>query len=593
MEARSEIKEGKKIEGAEKLLKVGELLAKQEEYEAAAGVFEEAAKVFDSMYEAVDALTAYDNATLMLIRLPQTPEVYKRIAEMNTAAAKIAEQASEYKRASEYYFRAIDFVEDENETKQLNLRAADALESLVDIKEEQGDFPETLSLLRKVGRLYYMADDQELGERINDRAVRVAHRWAERAKNAGDYLSAGNALAEAAQIMQTKGDSPEATRTMMEAGELYEAADLYEKAGNIYDAAQEAYKLQRLTSARNQAISKAAEAYLKLEGKPEVVAPLVVKSGNLFDEIGRVMKAKWAFKRGSELFGELAAKAAAENDIESEKRYLRYQAMCLKRWGYADRAQDIYGQVTQYYLNQASAEEKKDNLEQQAIALEEAAEVLTESENSEEANKEIERAIGLYTSLAETAAQGEDNEAASRYYSRAADCAMKIDDKERHDVYHLKASEMAAAAAEFYDSIDVAELSTIWRRTAGQEALKSGTPDATERAINLLTQSAEGFRKIGEEREAFEDLFIVFETRFLKLPNKKRPINKIVKMMEEIAMGSQDELMSALTSIVRALNSGNHIGALLTLQEREEELLQKADRIRTLVAQSKRVRLGK
>ena len=93
---------------------------------------------------------------------------------------------------------------------------------------------------------------------------------------------------------------------MMEAGELYEAAELYEKAGNIYDAAQEAYKIQRLTSARNQAMSKAAEAYLKMEGAPEAVAPLLVKGGNMFLEIGRPMKAKWAFKRGNELFGELA-----------------------------------------------------------------------------------------------------------------------------------------------------------------------------------------------------------------------------------------------------------------------------------------------
>lgn len=589
-EGRGEIEEGNNLSGAQKLVKAADALAKNSEFEKASGIYAEAASAFAVAYEAFESFMSYDNAVLMLVRLPQTPEVYRQISELNQAAARVAEDASEFKRASEYYLRAKDFVEDEDVAKQLNMKAADALESLADTKEEEGDLSETVGLLRKVGRLYYMADDEELGERINDRAVRVAHRWAEQAKRKGDFLSAGNALAEAAQIMATKADSPEATRTMMEAGELYEAANLFEKAGNIYDAAQEAYKLQRLTSARNQAISKAAEAYLKLEGKAEVVAPLLVKAGDLFREIGRVMKAKWAFKRGSELFEELAVNAASENDVESEKRYLRYQAMCLERWGYHDEASAIYRQVTDFYLSQANQEEEKGDSEQQAIALEEAAEVLTEAGLQEEAKKQIERAIELYTNLAEKSTAAEDNESSSKFYSKAADCAKKIGDAEDFCEYHLKSSERAVAAAEFYESIEVKELSTIWKRTAGQEALKSGNTNAIERAIDLLTQSAEGFRSAGEQREAFEDLYVVFETRFLNLPDKKRPINNVIKLMEEIAMEKQDYVMQALASIVRALNTGNHIGALLTLQENEEELLQKADRIRQLIAHSKQVR---
>jgi tetratricopeptide (TPR) repeat protein len=589
-EGRCEIEDGNRDSGTAKLLKAANLLDRKQEYEKASHIFTEVAELLAGLYRAEEALQAYDNATLMLVRVPQTPEAYRRISELNQAAAKIAEQAGEFKRASEYYFRAKDFVEDEDTSRMLSMKAADALESLADIKEEEGDYAETVSLLRKVGRLYYMADDEELGERINDRAVRVAHRWAESARKAGDYLSAGNALAEAAQIMQTKGDSPEATRTMMEAGELYEAANLFEKAGNIYDAAQEAYKLQRLTSARNQAISKAAEAYLKLEGKPEVVAPLLVKGGHLFSEIGRVMKAKWAFKRGGELFAELAERAASDNEVESEKQYLRYQAMCLRRWGQEDKASDIYRQVTEFYLKQAEEEEKAGNLEQQAIALEEAAEVFTEADQIEEAKKQVERAISLYTDLAEGATETEDNESASKHYSRAADCAKRIGDEDLYRQYHLKASERAVAAAAFYDSIEVTELATIWRRTAGQEALKSGGLDVVETAINLLAQSAEGFRKVNEDKEAFEDLFVVFEARFLFLPDKRKPINNIIKTMEEISMAQQDEVISALTSIVRALNAGNHIGALLTLQENEDHLLSKADRIRALISQSKLVR---
>ena len=43
-------------------------------------------------------------------------------------------------------------------------------------------------------------------------------------------------------------------------------------------------------------------------------------------------------------------------------------------------------------------------------------------------------------------------------------------------------------------------------------------------------------------------------------------------------------------SLIRALNTGNHIGALLILQENEEDLLDKEKRIRAMIDQSKIVR---
>ena len=589
-QARKEAEEGELESAAAKLADVADALAKKDNYETASQIYAEAGDLYKRAYKAYECFKALDSATLMLIRLPQTPEVFKQIVELNTKAAKVAEEATEYKKAYDYYFRAKDFTESEEEKKHLNLRAADALENLADLKEDEEDYSEAVSLLRKVGRLYFMADDEELGTRIYDRAVRIARKWADAAKKKGDFLSAGNALAEAAQLMQTRGDSPEATRTMIDAGELYEAAHLYEKAGNIFDAAQEAYKLQRLTSARNQAMYRAAEAYLKLEGKPEVVAPLLVKGGNLFQEVGRVMKAKWAFKRGSELFGELAKKAASEKDTESEKKYLRYQAMCLDRWGQDEDAASLYAQVIDFYLAQAKSEAENGSKEQQAIALEEAAEVLVEANKKSEAEAQITTALQLYVDLAEEATQGEDNEGASKFYSNAAECAIKLGDKEQYSQLHGKASERAEAAAEFYADLGVNELATIWKRTAGREALLTGSSKLIDKAINLLSQSAAGFESANEPTEAFEDLFQVFETRFMHLPDKKRPIKKVIKSMDSIAMAAQDEVMSAMMSIIHSLNTGNHIGALLILQENEEDLLQKSARIRSLIDQSKKVR---
>lgn len=589
-EARSAIGEGNKEHGAKLLLAYANRLATKMEYEQAAKIYEEAALAYRDFYEASEAFKAFEGATLMLIRLPQGPEVYQEIVRLNKIAARVAEEATEYKKAADFYFRAQDFVEKDDEKSALNIKAADALENLADTKEVEEEYGEAISLLRKVSRLYYTAGDDELGERINDRAAKLAKRWAEIAKQKGDYLSAGNALAEAAQIMDTQGESPEATRIMMDAGDLYEAAELYEKAGNIYDAAQEAYKLQRLTSARKQAMSKAAEAYLKMQGTAEAVAPLLVKGGNMFDEIGRPMKAKWAFKRANELFGELAEKAKTQHDIESEKRYLRFQAMCLKNWGQTDEADEIYRKVIDHYLQQATKEQEASNKELQALSLEEAAEVLDESGNATDARMHLENALQLYVELAEESSTSEDPEGASKLYSKSAECAMKLGETERYESFHRMASEKAENAAEYYQELGVPELATIWVRTAGCEALLTNSSDMIEKAIDLLSKSAEGFREANELKEAFEDLFTVFETRFIHHPDKRKPINDTIKMMDEIAVNTQDEVMLAIMSLVRALITGNHIGALLILQEHEEALLDKEKRIRTLIAQSKVMR---
>ena len=591
--ARIAIEEGKKEEGVGQLIQAADKFVSDTEFEKAAKVYEEAALLYKDLYDADECFKTFDKATLMLVRLPQDDDVYTELVRVNSVAAKIAEAATEYKKAADFYFRAKDFAMSDDVKQSLNIRAADALENIADAKEEEENFADAIGLLRKVSRLYYSADDDELGERINSRAIKIAQHWAKISKEKGDYLSAGNALAEAAQIMQASGESPDATRTMMEAGELYEAANLFEKAGNIYDAAQEAYKLQRLTSARNQALFKAAEAYMKMDGNPEAVAPLLVKSGNMFQELGRVMKTKWAFKRASEMFEELAKNAEKAHDVESEKKYLRFQAMCLRNWGHEERAEQIYNEVREYYLNQASTRSGEGDKELQALALEEAAEVFTESGQDDESKKLIEQAIDLYIELADASSVSDDHETSSKLYSKAADCAVKLGDIERNESFHWMASEKAEKAAELYKELGVPELATIWTRTAGTEALLTNSQKMAEKAIEQLTKSAEGFKEANEIIEAFEDLFSVFEARFLYYPTKRRSIKSTIKLMAELTMMKQDDSMSALLSIVRAINEGNHIGALLMLQENEEDLLAKVDRVQKLITQSKKERATK
>lgn len=558
-------------------------LASKGLHNKAAKLYEQAALIYRDLYKAPECFGAVEKAILMLVRRGASPEAYSEIVRLSEIAASTALDATEYKQAADFYFRAAEFAASDKDKTEFSVKGADALEDLADLREEEQDFSETVSLLKKVSRLYYSSGDPELGERIKNRAERVALRWAKDAKDKGDLVSAGNALAEAAQIMQTRGEpTEEAPRLMMEAGELYEKAGLLEKAGNIYDAAQEAYGLQRLSGSRKQALTKSAEAYLKMEGKPEVVAPLLVKAGNMFTELGGV-KAKWAFKRASDLFGELAAKANTETDREAEMSYLRHQAMCLKSWGSKKEAEAIYKQVMDFYLAQASSEEAKGNGEFEAVSLEELAEVLTETGAVDDAKKQLEKALCIYVELAEGKTSSGEMEEGSKYYSKAADCAGKMGDEEKHSSFHRMASERATDVAKLYEEMAVPELVTMWLRNAATEALSTNQADMIEKAIELLKQSAEGFRKINENNEAFEDLFKVFETVFMNHPDAQEQIAGILGEMDGIAKSTRNYAMTSLMAVLRAIERRSYIAALLTLQEKEDDLLSKRERLMKIV----------
>jgi len=572
-------------------IQAADALASKGAHGGAAKLYEEAAQAYRDLYKNQEYFGATEKAILMFVRQGAKPEAYSEIVRLSAAAAKNAEKATEYKKAADFYFRAAEFAATEKDRTEFNTKAADALEDLADIREEEQNFNEAVTLLKKVGRLYYASGDSELGARIDDRAQKITSRWAEAAKKSGDLPSAGNALAEAAQIMQIRGELSEAPRAMMEAGELYETAGLLEKAGNIYDAAQEAFQQQRLTGARKQALLKSAEAYLKMEGAPEVLAPLLVKAGGMFTELGNV-KAKWAYKRAGELFGMLAANAIRENEPEAEKDYLRHQAMCLKSWGSRSESSAIYKQVIDYYLAQSESEAENGNKEQQAVSLEELADVVSETGDTETSRKHLATALDIYVSLAEEKVASAEMEDSSRFYSKAADCAGKLGDSEKHLLLHKMASERAVDAASLYESMSVPELATVWMRNAGLEALSTNNPEMAEKAIGFFKQSAEGFKKINETSEAFEDFFHVFEVTFEKHPEARDEIASILRQMEDMAKSIRSAPMLSLVIVLRVLEKRNYNAALLTLQAKEEDLLPKRDRLRELIelCKTKKVR---
>jgi len=577
------LKDDKKDLALKLLTQVAEGFSAKGAHENAARIFEKAGLLARDLHRIEDCLSLLEKATLMYMR-QGVPEFYPEIVRLNILAAETATYATEYGISADFFFRAVDFAASEEEKDTITLRGVESLENLADIREEERKFKDTIGLLKKISRLYYSVGDEELGERINNRAVRVAQRWADDAKERNSHLEAGNALAEIAQIMQARDEFQEAAKLMIDAGEFYEAVNLFEKAGNIYDAAQEVYKFERLTSARKQALFKAAEAYLKLEGKPEIVAPLLVKAGDMFTEVNSPMKAKWAFKRANELFAELAKIAANASDIDSEKTNLRYQAMCLKKWGNDEKAEEIYNEVIDYFLNQAKQEEERDNKEAHALSLESAASVLYEAGRKEEALEQREKAVEIYVQLADVNASAGSPEESSRFYTKAAECSRSIGNAEREESFHWIASEKAEEAAKYYEDLEVPELATVWTRTAGLEALHIDQQEVREKATELLQKSAQGFKNAGETKEAFEDLFTVYETIFTyKRKGNKRKLNRIVKEMDEIARTIRDEGMLCIIAVLQAVQKDKYIAALLALQEREDEVLDKRHRIRILI----------
>ncbi|MEM2143146.1 MAG: hypothetical protein QXQ81_07825, partial [Candidatus Thorarchaeota archaeon] len=418
-------------------------------------------------------------------------------------------------------------------------------------------------------------------KRVNDRGAKLALRWAEMAKRSGDYLAAASAIAEAAQIKQAEGDVQEAPRLMVEAGELYEKVGLYDKAGNMYDAAQESYRKQRLTSAHRTAMTRAAEAYMKMEGKPEVLAPLLVKAGSMFDELGLGVKARWAFKRAADLFKELADRAAASGDNDSQRRYLRHHAMCLRKWGYEKEADEVSNQVISYYIQLAEAAPPES--EDRAFALEELGALYLESGRPGESAKYLMMALETYVKAAEKEMNSGEHGDAATLYSRAADVATRLGDSHRSTELHSIASEQAAKAASIYGESGTAELETVWLRTAAIEALSTGKQDMIARAIDFLRRSSSGFRAIKDMRNAFDDLFLVFATLVKNAPERTEEITRTVNEMEELYLTSRDQNMKSVLDVVKPIAKQSAIASLIALHENELNLGQKLEVLRELV----------
>jgi tetratricopeptide (TPR) repeat protein len=581
--AREAIRNGKAIHAAELLEKAANQLVSSMKPQWAKNLYIEASNLYSEEGEKQACFNLLEKATLAFIRQDSDPEIHEAIVALNENGGMIAEKLEEYQKAADFYFRSKDFAADAKVKDRLTIRAADALENLADIHEDKNEFDEAVELLKKVGRLYYTVDDEELGHRIHERAIRLASRWADISKDKGDYLAAGNALAEAAQIMQSEDEAAEAIPLMMKAGRKYEKAELFEKAGNIYDAAQEAYGFERLSSGQKKAATKAAEAYTKMSGAPNVVAPLLVRAGELFRKAGRIMKARWAYKRAGNLFGELADAAALEEDDETENKYRRYRAMCLREWGQEEKANEIYAEVIDFYLKRAQIEKERGRKERQATSFEEAAKVMREASQEEKAKETLAQALGIYVELAETASEAGQPGEASEYFSKAAECSNRLESEKDASSFHVKASQKAKEAANMYEELDVSELSAIWNRTAGREALRSGNSETIEQGIQLLQESSSTFNRIGEKADAFEDLFSVFEGLFLHFPEREEDIENTVQALEEIARAENKDEITALIPVLKALKEKNFTTALMAFQENEDDLMDKSERIRRLL----------
>ncbi len=132
--------------------------------------------------------------------------------------------------------------------------------------------------------------------------------------------------------------------------------------------------------------------------------------------------------------------------------------------------------------------------------------------------------------------------------------------------------------------MEIHELATVWTRTAGLEALQINNQDTLERATRLLEKSAREFLSIGEEKEAFNDLFMVYSTIYSwKQPESSDHLDEIMSQLEEIARITKDEEVQATMAVVRELQRGKYIAALLALQEREDDLLSRRDKLRELI----------
>ena len=112
------------------LVEVADNFASRGLHKQAANLYEKAGLLARDLYLADECFGLMESATVMLLREGDA-EVHPELVRLNIQAGEIAEEATEYKMASDFYMRATDFAGSDEEKDHLMIRAADALETLL------------------------------------------------------------------------------------------------------------------------------------------------------------------------------------------------------------------------------------------------------------------------------------------------------------------------------------------------------------------------------------------------------------------------------------------------------------------------------
>ncbi len=543
----------------------------QGDNELASEIYQIAADLFEKAEKIDKCLQAYKKAAITYSRTGEPEETASIVSQIFETASRIASRHNKLNESLNFLRNAADLIQDEVRLTQINKRITEIMEEVIQEHIDNGRLDEAIKLLKKLAEKYEALKDYQKANEAWKSTIRLLYQKKDVAVSRGKFAEGASALIDAGTILLKLDQDMKAAKEFQRAAEFYSHVSMHSKAGSVYEFLADLLDRNRQIQQSQIFLEKAALEFQKVEDVPEKQATLILRAAEIFERLKKVMKARWAYRHAAELFLALASKADS-NQEELIDEYKLTAATCMLKSRMENEGRQILEELLNKYLVRAQSSEDEGDFSEAALNYERAAKV--SKILGENYQHFLEMARDLYLGLMQESMITENFEEAASMCAKAADTSEEINVEPSAEHLRKTAADLALKAAKSYEKLCGAECASIWIRNAARELSKLDDCESLEKAYNLFLHSAKELMNIEGYSEALEDLYLALLI-FLKT-NRRFPSDHLNKLLSTIEMHSSDQEIVDLAEVLQKILNEDKISALITVQENEDILKDKA-----------------
>ncbi len=542
--------------------------------ELASEIYQIAADLYEKAEKIDKCLKCYKKAAVAYSRIGEPEETSDVVSQIFLTAGRIARRYNKPNEALSFFKNASDLIQDDVELIHINKKIIELMEEVIQQHIDNGRLDDAIKLLKKLAEKYEELKDYIQANKVWKSTIKLLYQKADIAVSRGKYDEGASALIDAGTILLKLDQDMRAAKEFQRAAEYYSHMSMHSKAGSVYEFLAELLDRNRQIQQAQIFLEKAALEFQKVDEVPEKQATLALRAAEIFERLNKVMKARWAYRHAAELFLTLAAKADSnQEDLIDE--YKITAATCMLRSRMENEGRQILDELLNKYLVRAESSEDEGDFSEAALNYERAAKV--SKIMGEDFQHYLEMARDLYLGLMQENMITENFEEAATMCSKAADTSEEINVEPSAEHLRKTAADLAMKAAKAYEKLCGAECASIWIRNAARELSKLNKPEALNKAYDLFLHSAKELMNIEGYSEALEDLYSALLI-YLKT-NRKLPSDHLNKLLSALEMNSTDQEIVELAEILQKILNQDKISALITVQENEDILKEKAEEL--------------